>query len=145
MFETDGYHTKNILVNGQLQNIVSYLEQNNIDTRLPLVADYNGAHINISFNKIDKKNGTVSFYAPFFQGEAYKLAAPIADYVQEFCARIEANNTAVPIFACNCILNYVYSELEGKTTGPISGPITFGEIAYQLLNQTLVQLHIYDI
>lgn len=45
-------------------------------------------------------------------------------------------------FACNCILNYLYSELEGKKVPTMLGPMTFGEIAYQLLNQTLVYLTI---
>ena len=48
------------------------------------------------------------------------------------------------VFSCNCILNYLYSELEGKKTGSFVGPITFGEVAYQLLNQTLVYLKIED-
>ncbi len=38
------------------------------------------------------------------------------------------------------MLNYVYGKLEGRHTGKLTGPITFGEIAYQLLNQTLVYL-----
>ena len=33
-------------------------------------------------------------------------------------------------------------KLEGKKTGAFTGPITFGEIAYQLLNQTLVYLEV---
>jgi hypothetical protein len=37
-------------------------------------------------------------------------------------------------------LNYLYANLEGKKTGHIVGPMTFGEIAYMLLNQTLVYL-----
>ena len=44
------------------------------------------------------------------------------------------------LFSCNCILNYLYGGLEGKHTGSVYGPITFGEIAHLLLNQTLVQL-----
>jgi hypothetical protein len=43
------------------------------------------------------------------------------------------------------ILNYLYSNLEGMRTGDMVGPITFGEIAYQLLNQTLVYLTIHSI
>lgn len=50
-----------------------------------------------------------------------------------------------PEFSCNCILNFLYSELEGKRTGELIGPVTFGEVAYQLLNQTLVYLQIEDI
>ena len=49
-----------------------------------------------------------------------------------------------PEFSCNCILNYLYGELEGKKIDNISGPITFGEIGYQLLNQTLTFLYIED-
>jgi hypothetical protein len=44
--------------------------------------------------------------------------------------------------SCNCVLNYVHSSLEGRSPGGIVGPITFGEIAYQLLNQTMVYLTI---
>jgi hypothetical protein len=35
--------------------------------------------------------------------------------------------------------------LEGKTTAGMTGPMTFGEIAYQLLNQTLVYLEVRDV
>jgi hypothetical protein len=35
--------------------------------------------------------------------------------------------------------------LESKKTNHFVGPITFGEIAYQLLNQTLVYLEVHDI
>jgi hypothetical protein len=34
--------------------------------------------------------------------------------------------------------------LEGKKTGGVTGPITFGEIAYQLLNQTLAYISVKD-
>ena len=47
-------------------------------------------------------------------------------------------------FSCNCILNFLYSDLEGKHTGHIIGPMTFGEIGYQLLNQTMVFLNVGD-
>jgi hypothetical protein len=42
-------------------------------------------------------------------------------------------------------LNFLYGELEGKKTGTITGPMTFGEIAYQLLNQTMIFLEIEKI
>ncbi|MCR8916093.1 hypothetical protein FDP08_10165 [Marinobacter panjinensis] len=44
------------------------------------------------------------------------------------------------VFGCNCILNYLHSALEGRKTAQLTGPITFGEVAYQLLNQTAVFL-----
>jgi len=45
-------------------------------------------------------------------------------------------------FSSNCILNYLYGELEGKKIKNVTGPITFGEIGYMLLNQTLTFLYI---
>lgn len=40
------------------------------------------------------------------------------------------------------ILNYAYWGLEGRSTGTPPGPMSFGEIAYLLLNQTQVCLRI---
>jgi hypothetical protein len=42
-------------------------------------------------------------------------------------------------------LNYLYGKLEGRKTGDLTGPITFGEIAFQLLNQTLVYLEVTEV
>ncbi|MBN2104582.1 hypothetical protein JW835_11135 [bacterium] len=67
----------------------------------------------------------------------------MGNYVESFESKLP-KDLADPDFSCNCILNYLYSELEGKKTGNIVGPITFGEIAFQLLNQTLVYLTIQN-
>jgi hypothetical protein len=88
----------------------------------------------------------VKFYAPVFSGVDYKHAREVADYASAFTAQLQKIGLAEGsvIFSCNCILNYLYSGLEGRNTAPFVGPITFGEIAYQLLNQTLVYLQMQD-
>jgi hypothetical protein len=83
-------------------------------------------------------------YAPVFPGVDYRFAKPVGDYSSAFGQAI-ASGEQQPGFACNCILNYLYGQLEGKKTGDITGPITFGEIAHQLLNQTMVRLYLRDI
>ncbi len=147
-FNADGFAAKDVMVNGEKRNFAAYIVKNKLDTKLPLVADYYGALVNISFQDVDEVEGQVKFYAPVFSGIRYKHARPVTDYVKVFndrlskeCA-IDSNRVA---FSCNCILNYLYSELEGKKTDPFTGPVTFGEIAYQLLNQTLVYLEIMDV
>lgn len=140
-FEETGFSAKECTINGQSVNFAQYLTEKKIDTRMPLVADYYGAMINTSFQAVDTDQGLVKFYAPVFKGMEYKIAAPVADYITEFTKELEQLDIE-PVFSCNCILNYLYSELEGKKTGHITGPMTFGEIAYQLLNQTLVYLNI---
>ncbi len=148
VFPSDGFVVKSVLVNGEKQNFAAYLKDKKLDTHLPLVADYYGVQVNISFQAIHEAEGTVQFYAPVFSGVHYKHAKPVGDYVQGFgrllekeCS-LEANRL---VFSCNCILNYLYSELEGKKTAPFTGPMTFGEIAYQLLNQTLVYLQVHEV
>jgi len=142
-FEEEGFSVKECYINGEKRNFAEYLQENTVDTRYPLVADYCGAMVNVSFQGIDEAEQKVNLYAPVFEKVTYKLAKPITNYISDFEQALPQNMQA-PLFSCNCILNYLYSELEGKNTGEIQGPITFGEIAYQLLNQTMVYLDIQD-
>ena len=143
-FLETGFSAEKCLINGIEQNFADYLKEHNVDTTFPLVADYSGAMINVSFQEVDQENHSVSFYAPVFSGVEYKLSTPVGDYVSEFQKALPNIENSVS-FSCNCVLNYLHSDLEGKKTGDITGPMTFGEIAYQLLNQTLVYLTIENI
>ncbi|MBS1700483.1 MAG: hypothetical protein JST12_02390 [Armatimonadetes bacterium] len=138
-FPETSFSVKDVLVNGVKQNFAEYLKANKVDIKNPLVANYAGAMINVSFQGIDEANQIVNLYAPVFQGAEYKLADPIQDYVGQFTSQMPKDSDSIA-FSCNCILNFLYSELEGKKTGNVTGPITFGEVAFQLLNQTMVYL-----
>lgn len=127
-------------VNGQEVNFAEYIEKKGIDTKMPLVADFNGSYINTSIKGVE--NGRVGFYAPVFRGIDYRFATPVGDYVAEFKNRIDAAGAHSPFISFNCILNYLYGDLNGKAILPYTGPVTFGEVAYQLLNQTLVYCEI---
>ena len=143
-FSRDGFSATDAYINGEKHNLADYISANNFSAKLPLVADYSGVSVNISFQSINTENHEVVFYAPVFSGIRYRLAKPVSDYVAEFVSRIPTNGSDI-VFSCNCILNYLYSELEGKKTGEITGPMTFGEVAYQLLNQTMVYLTVSDL
>lgn len=143
-FTTSGFSATDCLIDNKPQNFAEFIKTNEIDTRLPLVADYSGAMINVSIKGIDEESGTVNFYAPVFRNTIYQIAAPIDNYEKGFSSALPVPSENW-IFSCNCILNYLYMELEGKQTGKITGPITFGEIAFQLLNQTMVYLYVEDI
>jgi hypothetical protein len=145
IFPKDGFSATNALINGQTKNLADYLLENAIDTKLPLVADLHGAMINTSFQNLDLANRQVNFYAPVFAGFRYKIAKPVGDYVDHFLAEVPEGVGDNVFFACNCILNYLYAGLEGRKIANFTGPITFGEIAYQLLNQTMAYLTIEDV
>ena len=127
-------------VNGQEVVLADYIRKMGLNTKLPLVADYNGIFINASLKEVGETK--VSLYAPVFRGIDYRFAAQDIDYGIRFDEMVKSTDAVSPIFSCNCILNFLYGELEGKKTPPFEGPITFGEIAYQLLNQTLVYCEI---
>jgi hypothetical protein len=139
-FPGDGLEVRTCRVNGKERNFAQYLAAANVDTRLPLVADYAGMQVNTSFQRVDGAAGVVHLYAPVFSGIEYRIAAPVDDYADAFQRATEGTGDAA--FACNCILNYLYGDLAGRRVGHITGPMTFGEIAYQLLNQTLVHVSI---
>lgn len=139
-FNEDLLEVKDCLVNGSKMNFTEYITTNKIDTKMPLVANYNGVYINVSIKEIKLNEKVVSLYAPVFKGEKYHFAKNVNDYEKAFRTQLKDLSQVTPIFSCNCILNYLYGNFEGKTTPPFEGPVTFGEVAYQLLNQTLVYL-----
>lgn len=137
-FDENGFVVKKCTVDGTEWNLAQYIKEHSIDTRLPLVADYSGVMVNVSIQEV--ADDVVNLYAPVFAGVEYRFAKPVSDYVAEFNKALPAGDSENIGFSCNCILNFLYSELEGKKTGKLIGPMTFGEVAYQLLNQTLVYL-----
>ncbi|TVZ37719.1 hypothetical protein P886_2063 [Alteromonadaceae bacterium 2753L.S.0a.02] len=137
-FPQNGFNASTCDVDGAEWNLADYVREKNIDTRLPLVANYSGLMVNVSIQEVTDKE--VKLYAPVFPGVEYRFAQPVNDYVAEFNKQLSSTNGSNIAFSCNCILNFLYSELEGKKTGQFTGPMTFGEVAYQLLNQTMVYL-----
>ena len=141
-FETDGFEVTDCSIDGKRTNFARWLTENEVDTQLPLIADYSGALINASIQSVDQKAGKVVLYAPVFKGRTYRRAKPVPDYVQAFRSATAGVSRDV-VFACNCILNFLYGKLEGMHVG-LPGPFTFGEIAFQLVNQTMVYCHVVD-
>lgn len=142
-FEATGFHATHCLIDGKRHSLSDFLiEHGNRKGRLPLIGNFSGANINVSIQSIDTVSGNVCFYAPVFAGVEYTLAAPLADYSKAFEEALAAQHPASVAFSCNCILNYLYGDMKGRRTGCIQGPITFGEVSYQLVNQTMVLLNI---
>lgn len=140
-FPTKGLRVKECIINDTKQSFVKYIKENDIDITLPLVTYFNEERINVSFKEINEKDDYVEFYGPVFPGLEYQLASPVGIYEDEFEEEVKKRNIN-PLISCNCILNYLYANLEGKKTGNIAGPMTFGEISHVLLNQTMIFLEL---
>jgi len=152
LFEADGtdvltfddttFSVRRCRVNGEPVDFADYVRRRGLEHgRLPLVGDFAGARINVSLQAVGE-DGNVALYAPVFPGVNYQFARPVSDYAAAFRAQLAHVDPQGVVMGCNCVLNFLYGELEGKVVGGIAGPVTFGEIAYQLLNQTLVMVRI---
>ena len=139
--EETGFAVEWAMVDGVRTRLVDHIAAHDVDIRLPLVADYNGAMVNVATAGIDAASGRADFFAPVHAGIDYRFARPVGDYARQFAEQLGRPRGEIA-FSCNCILNYHYAELEGKQLGELAGPVTFGEIAYMLLTQTMVYLMI---
>ena len=138
-FPVDGFTQKDCFVNGEKKNFAKYIKEIKHNIQSPLIVNQAGALINKSIFSIDEENQTVAFVATLFKDEKYSFSKNLEDYKTNFNNQIP--DEVQTNYACNCILNYLYGEFE-KNKVTITGATTFGEIAFQLLNQTLVYLEI---
>ena len=76
------------------------------------VRTFGGAHINASIQSVDGAAGKVVLYAPVFTGVDYHFAKPVADYGARFRERLAGYRTDGVSFSCNCILNFLFGELD---------------------------------
>lgn len=143
-FSGTGYEIGDCTVDGKATRLSDFLAAHgNREGKLPLMGDYAGAFVNVSVKSVDWEAKKVLLYAPVFPDVEYHQALPVGDYVDRFTSLIREHSDLKPTFTCNCILNYLYGNLEGRPTGDLTGPITFGEIGYILHNQTLAVLQIH--
>lgn len=141
-FPKDGFNQDKCFINGVENNLADYLLEKQHDVRFPLITNQNGAMINKSFQNIDEQKKEVNFYAPLFKNETYKVAENIENYGGKFVNILPTE--VKPTYACNCILNYLYGDFSNQQLN-LTYATTFGEIGYQLLNQTLVYLVIDEV
>ncbi len=144
-FRSGQYHAYDCMIGGTSENLARYIQNHAIDKRLPLVADQDGALINMAILAHDTNAGCVTFLTPVSASLTYRFAEEILDYSEEFAraaADVELPHAA---HACVCVLHYYFASQTGTANShqpSITLPMTFGQIAYTILNQTLTCLTI---
>jgi hypothetical protein len=141
-FPEEGLSATSCLIDGTRQNLAAYIAAHRIDTNLPLIADSNGAAINVSIRVVDAQEQRVDFFSPVFKSLSYRFATPLTDFPAAFDRAIATITPGDIAFCCTCVLNYRQARLEGRRAGQFTGPVTFGEIAYIALSQTFACLSI---
>jgi len=141
-FLEDTSFVEKCLIDGKEVVFAEYIAENNIDIRIPIIGAFYNANINVSFFNI--KDGIVHFASIVYSGIKYRFGEAVPDYFAAFSNALKEYSDLNPVISLNCANNYWFGELEGKSVGTFQGPNTFGEIAYQYMNQTMVYLTIVD-
>lgn len=142
VFPKTSFVQSDCTINGKPSNIAEYLTEIKYKENAPrpLIADTNGALINRDIKDIDLANKQVTFFSPAYKGDTYFLTNVITNYQSLFNKRLEDLESEA-VYTSICVSYYLLGEFENKKIN-IEGAFAFGEIAYQLLNKTLVLLEI---
>jgi hypothetical protein len=132
-FPETGFSAGRCTVDGVETTLAAYLDANRADLRLPprrRLWRRVGQRID-QRHRPGCRNGWISTRQCLVTWRTALLSRWI------FSADDDPGADAVnALWSCNCILNYLYCGLEGRKGSAPGGPMTFGEIAYLLLNQT---------
>ena len=143
VFPKDGFTQSECTIDGKPGNIADYFE-NVVKPKLggytQMITSQNGALINRDVKIVDTKKGEVTFFSPTYAGDKYFLVKNGADYLKMFNDKLGSKRS--DIATCfSCISYFFGGNFEGRHVVK-NGVYAFGEIAYQLLNKTIVTLEI---
>ncbi len=143
VFPKTSFVQSDCLIDGKPGNISDYLEnvvKPKIGGYTQFITSMNGALINRDPKVVNTETGETSFYSPVYKDDKYQLVKPGKDYAKAFNDNLNAK-TAPVVAAFSCISYFFGGNFIGKHISK-NGVYAFGEIAYQLLNKTIVTLEI---
>lgn len=143
VFPKTGFIQSDCTIDGKPGNIAQYLEnviKPKVGNYSQLITSQNGALINRDVKVVDVNKGEVSFFSSAYAGDEYRMVKNGADYFKMFNETLADKRSEVA--ACfSCVSYFFGGNFLGKHVSK-NGIYAFGEIAYQLLNKTIVTLEI---
>lgn len=141
-FPKTSFVQSDCLIDGKPGNIAEYLEsvKQRIGRYPQLITNMNGALVNRDTKCVDLAKGEAAFFSPAYEGDEYRIVKPNPNYQKAFNDALSAKQDKIAV-CFSCTSYFMFGEFEGKHVD-INGVYAFGEIAYQLLNKTIVTLEI---
>ena len=140
-FPKTGFKQSDCLIDGKPGNIASYLEA--VKTRIghypQLITSQNGALVNRDIKSVNVTTGEAVFFSPAYESDIYYLVKPNNDYLATFNRRLGRKTDVIACMSCTSY--FLQGDFEYRHID-FNGVYTFGEIAYQLLNKTIVTLEV---
>ena len=140
-FPKTGFTQSDCLIDGKPGNIASYLEA--VKARIghypQLITSQNGALVNRDTKSVDVQKGEAVFFSPAYESDVYYIVKQNNDYQATFNRRLGRKTDVIACVSCTSYFwlgDFEYKHID------FNGVYTFGEIAYQLLNKTIVTLEV---
>jgi hypothetical protein len=131
VFEENTVSPQDAIINGERQNLREYMLRHNINFVHPLIVNLAGINICVTFNYDAKQLTTMT---ALFKGVSYYFSEP------------DMQVWGIPqdrIYALCCL--YYVQNPDPERLCRMTGPVTYGEIGYQIVNQSIVFLTVGDL
>ncbi|MCR5453698.1 MAG: hypothetical protein K6F33_01765 [Bacteroidales bacterium] len=140
-FPKTGFQQRDCLIDGEQGKIANYLEavKSSIGHYPQLITSQNGALVNRDIKSVDVNTGESVFFSPAYESDVYYIVKPNNDYLATFNRRLGRKTDVIACMSCTSY--FLQGDFEYRHVD-FNGVYTFGEIAYQLLNKTIVTLEV---
>lgn len=146
VFPKTSFVQSDCLIDGKPGNISDYFEHTvkpKLGGYTQLITSQNGALINRDPKVVNCETGETSFYSSIYAGDEYHLVKNGADYFAMFNDTLKAKKA--DIATCISCVSYFFGGNFTDRSIVKNGVYAFGEIAYQILNKTIVTLEIDNV
>lgn len=142
-FFEKGYDIRDLCqLNGQRVRLNQLISTGKIDPTLPLLADKDGALLNNSIIAHDPEAGRVTFLNPVDPALTYRFAELPVSFSDSFAKASEGINPATATLSSICVAGLRHFDETMRHRLPAIAPVTFGQIGYTLLTQTIACLNL---
>jgi hypothetical protein len=140
-FPKTGFKQSDCLIDGKPGNIASYLEavKGRIGHYPQLITSQNGALVVRDVKSVNVEAGEAVFFSPAYESDIHYIVKQNNDYLATFNRRLGRKTDVIACMSCTSYFwqgDFDYRHID------FNGVYTFGEIAYQLLNKTIVTLEV---
>ncbi|WP_234729863.1 DUF6976 family protein [Acidocella facilis] len=144
VFPDRGYASAGLCrIGGETMRLRAFLDQAVADPGLPLIADRDGALVNNTILNLGAAQEAVEFLCPLDPGLMYRFAEPLPAYEAAFARAARDLDLAGAVLSALCIGSLRHLTAEMRRHLPAVAPVTFGQIGYTVLTQTLTCLNIH--
>ena len=140
-FPKNSFIQGDCLIDGKPGKIANYLEEqkSRIGHYPQLITSQNGALVIRDIKSVDLNTGEVIFFSPAYESDTYYTVKYNNDYFATFNRRLGRKTDVIACMSCTSY--FLQGDFEYRHID-FNGVYTFGEIAYQLLNKTIVTLEV---